>query len=90
MKDKKLRQCEAICKNNMGTWKDLKQGKGKDHYSAHHVVAMTVVSTQSNSNILVAKYSIGSNYRFIQQAREHGQLLQSEVEGIKWVKIDRK
>jgi hypothetical protein len=75
MKEKKLQQCEAICENIVATWKDLKYGKGKDHYYAYHVVVMTVVSTQSNSNILVAKNCVGSNYRYIQQTRECKQLL---------------
>jgi hypothetical protein len=62
VKENKLQQCEAICENIGATWKDLKYGKGKDHYYAHHVVAMVIVSTQSNSNILATKNCVGLNY----------------------------
>ncbi len=79
-----------ICENIGATWKDLKYGKWKDHYYARHVVPTAVVSTQSNSNILATKNCVGLNYISIQQARECRQLLESEVEGMKWVKTNRK
>ncbi len=82
--------CEAICENIGITWKDLKYGKGKCHCYACHVVATTFFSTLSNSNILTAKICAGLNYISIQQAKECKQLLQSEVENMKWLKINRK
>ncbi len=62
VKEKKLWQCEAICENIGATWKDLKYGKGKDYYYACHVVALAIVSTQSNSNILATKNCVRLNY----------------------------
>jgi len=43
----------------------------ESHYYAHHVVAMAVVSAQSNSNILTTRNCVRLNYRSIQQTKEH-------------------
>jgi hypothetical protein len=74
-KEKKLQQCEVICENLEATWKELKYRKGKDHYYAHHIVATTIIFTQNNSSMQVAKICVGLNYRSIQQAMEHRELL---------------
>ncbi len=64
--------------------------KGKDHYYTHHIVATTIIFTQNNSSIQVAKICVRLNYRSIQQAMEHRELLNLETAGVKWVKSNRK
>jgi hypothetical protein len=49
-----------------------------------------VVSTQSSSNMVVARSCVWLNYKSIQQAMEHMQILNIETEGMKWVKFDKK
>lgn len=39
---------------------------------------------------IVAKIFVGLNYRSIQQAMEHKELLNNETIGVKWVKFNRK
>jgi hypothetical protein len=51
MNEKKLCQCEAICENLKSVWRELKYGKGKDHYYACHIVVAVVVSRPSSSSI---------------------------------------
>jgi hypothetical protein len=46
-------------------WGELKYGKGKDYYFAHHIVEAIVVSTQSSSSIQAAKSCVGLNYKSI-------------------------
>jgi hypothetical protein len=57
-----------------GYWSNMEESKvweRERHYYAHHVVAMVVVSAQSNSNILTTRNCVGLNYRSIQQTKEH-------------------
>ncbi len=72
------------------TWKELKYGKGKDHYYTRHIVAIAIISTQNNSSMQGARNCVGWNYRSIQQAMEHRELLNNENVGVKWVKSYRK
>jgi hypothetical protein len=90
MNEKKLQQCEAIFENLEATWKDLKYGKGKDHYHARHIITTIIVFTQSNSSKQTTINCVGLNFRFVEQVVEHKQLLDNEMEGVKWVKFDRK
>jgi hypothetical protein len=90
VKEKKLQQCEVICENLEATWKELKYGKGKDHYYARHIVAIAIIYTQNSSSTQVARNYVRLNYRSIQQAMEHRELLNNENVGVKWVKYDRK
>jgi hypothetical protein len=47
-------------------WKDLKYGKGKDHYHACHIVVTLVVFAQNNSSKQVAINCVGLNFKFVQ------------------------
>jgi hypothetical protein len=72
------------------TWKDLKYGKGKNHYHAHHIIATIVVFTQNNSSKQTTINCAGLNFKFVEQAMEHMQFLDNEMEGVKWVKSNKK
>jgi hypothetical protein len=72
------------------TWKDLKYGKGKDHYHARHIVATIVIFTQSSSNKQTTINCVRLNFKFVEQAVECKWLLDNEMEGVKWVKFDQK
>jgi hypothetical protein len=90
VKVKKLQQCEAICENLEATWKELKYKKGKDHYYSCHIIATMVVSTKSSSNMQATGSFVWLNYISIQQAMEHMQILNNEIERMKRVKLDKK
>jgi len=44
----------------------IEVGEGKNHYSTQHIVATTIVSTQSSSGIQVIESCVGLNYKSIQ------------------------